>query len=241
MPIYGNEEYLRVMRRLPKYIERDIFDIPFIEKDEIDISDLNNGKWLITMKNLSTKDTRSESKIVHSFSFDTILRREYNDMLRYLQKTANYHYVSSFDFTMEKSMDYPLILNAIYANRWSGAFMQEYGKKVIPTVGWIGEKYIDICLAGLRDGSVFLISTLGCCNEDSKYDFLYGYNQMRNRYPRSRIINIGNKIEGMDDDVCYISYEESFGSWNRKNDFWQPAFLNWDGTVSKWGGDLYVI
>ena len=45
------EHIERLMRPLPDYIHRDIFDIPFIEADDIDISGLNNSQseHLITL------------------------------------------------------------------------------------------------------------------------------------------------------------------------------------------------
>ena len=66
-------------------------------------------------------------------------------------------------------------------------------------------------IAGLRDGSIFFISTLGVNNEQRKPNFLRGYKEMRRRYPNSKIVCIGKQIEGMDNDVIYIDYQESFG------------------------------
>ena len=57
------------MRPLPDYIHRDIFDIPFIEADDIDISGLNNSQWLINMKNANASDKHADRKIVHSFCY----------------------------------------------------------------------------------------------------------------------------------------------------------------------------
>ncbi|MBQ2359151.1 MAG: hypothetical protein II395_10465 [Ruminococcus sp.] len=69
MPIYKNKDYIRIMRPLPDYIHRDIFDIPFIEADDIDISGLNNSQWLINMKNANASDKHADRKIVHSFCY----------------------------------------------------------------------------------------------------------------------------------------------------------------------------
>ena len=240
MPIYENREYINVIRELPQFVERDICEIPFIEKNDIDISDINNGKWLVSIPNLSVKDNLSNKKIVQSFKSDDVLRREYYNMPCFLKKVSNYEIVSSFDFTIDKKMDFPSVLSAVYSNRWSGAFVQANGKKAIATVGWIGEKYIDICLAGLRDGAVFLISTIGCNNRESIGDFVFGYNEMRKRFPNSRLICVGNKLECIDSDVIMVSYKDSFGWWNRKNGFWQPSFLDAYGNVIE-GGEKDVI
>lgn len=231
MPVYCNKEYVKVMRPLPSFIKRDIYDIPFIEKDEVDITNLNNGKWLISMKNLSKNDRYGNRKIVQSFSYDDLLRREYNSMYKYLGKISHYSVVTSFDFTMDSKMDFHGVYDATYCNRWSGAFMQSHGKKVLPTVGWVGKEYDDICFAGLRDGSVFVISTLGVKNELSYNEYLRGYHEMRNRFPKSQIICVGNALEEMDKDVCVIPYKDSFGYWDRKSPYWQRKLFNWDGSI----------
>ena len=62
----------------------------------------------------------------------------------------------------------------------------------------------------------------------SKDIFLKGYYEMRKRFPKSQVICVGNKINGMDDDVCYVDYSQSFGNWDKKRNYWQPSLFNWD-------------
>lgn len=233
MPVYNNTEYIRIMRPLPEYVKRDLYGIPVIEPVPIDISAMNNGLWLINMKNISAKDKYPDKKIVHSFCYDDALRRAYNNPVAYLSRAAPYYAVSSFDFTMDEKMDFKQILAATYDNRWSGAFMQANGRLVLPTVGWVRPNTYDICFAGLRDGGVFIISTLGVNNSTCYHDFLAGYKEMRQRFPNTQIISVGDRLEGMDTDICYVKYEESFGSWDRRHDWWQPKFYNWDMSIPK--------
>ena len=185
------------------------------------------------MKNLSTKDKNANRKIVHAFCYDDVLRRAYNDPMKFLARAAPYYAVSSFDFSMDSKMDFKSILDATYDNRWSGAFMQTHGKLVIPTVGWTNSDTYDICFSGLRDGGVFIISTLGTNNTVSYREFILGYSEMRKRFPNTQIICVGDRLEGMDDDVCYVLYEESFGTWDKRQNYWQPKLINWDGSILK--------
>lgn len=233
MPIYSNKDYLKIMRPLPKFVERDEYGIPVISADPIDVSSLNNGMWLVNMKNVSAKDRHPERKIVHSFCYDDTLLRFYNNPIGYLKRVAPYYAVSSFDFSMDENMDFKLILDATYNNRWSGAFMQSNGKHTIPTVGWVKPDTYHICFSGLRDGGVFIISTLGVNNCLCNDVFLTGYREMRRRFPSTVIMCVGDRLAGMDDDVCYIPYEDSFGSWDRHRDWWQPQMFNWDGSIPK--------
>lgn len=234
MTTYANKTYIELVRPLPRFVERDIYSIPFIEPVPINISPINNGLWLINMKNVSAKDKYPKRKIVHSFCYDDTLQQAYKNLIKYLGRVAKYYAVTSFDFSMDEKMDFPIILSAVYANRWSGAYMQTHGKLVIPTVGWLKEDTYDLCFAGLRDGGVFLISTLGANNDESSSIFINGYREMRTRFPNTKIICVGDYIQGMDRDVCFVLYEESFGSWDRNYDYWQPKMINWDGTIPDW-------
>lgn len=231
MPVYNNLEYTRIKRPLPDFVELDKYGIPFINADEIDISDINNGKWLISLNNISPKDNLADRKIVHSFKNDDVLDRYYNNPYKYLERVGPYYAVSSFDFSMDNEMSASMICNAIFKNRWSGAFAQTNGKKVIPTVGWTTSEYFDLCFAGLKDGGVFLISTLGVVNRGLTNEFQLGYKELRRRFPKAKLICVGDKVDCIDSDVCMVKYEQSFGYWNRKRNSWQPSFINWDGSI----------
>lgn len=234
MPVYSNNDYIKLMRPLPNYVQRDIQGIPVMEPCKLDISQMNNGLWLTNMKNTSSKDPHPECKIVHSFCYDDTLLREFNRPYRYLERVSPYLAASSFDFSMSDNMSPLQILTATYNNRWSGIFLQSHGKVSIPTVGWTIPEHYPIEFAGLKDGGIFLISTLGTNNTLSRSDFLNGYYEMRNRFPKTQIICVGDRIEGMDSDVCYVLYEESFGTFDRKKGYgWQMKLINWDMSLSK--------
>ncbi len=237
MPTYNNSEYINLMRPLPHYVKRDLFDIPFIEIDDIDVTGLNNTKWLINMKNAKATDINANKKIVHSFCYDDVLLRAYNNPIKYLHRVSGYYAVSTFDFSMHDEMDFRHILAATYDNRWIGAFMQSNGKRVIPTVGWVTEQYDYICFAGLRNGGTFMISTLGVNNQECEPGFLRGYYKMRSLFPDSKIICVGDMIRGMDKDILFVPYKDSFGNWEQYPGFWQMRLITADGS-SYCGGDV---
>lgn len=233
MPVYNNKEYIRIVRPLPSFVKRDKRSIPFIEPVNIDISNINNGIWLINSKNANSKDKNADSKIVISFNFDDVLIRNYNNMDAFMHRTSRYLAVSSFDFSMDNKMDNHQITCAVYNNRWSGAYMQANGRCVIPTIGWLKSDTYDICFSGIRDGGTVLISTLGTNNIESYEEFITGYRAFRNRFPKTKIICVGDKVSGIDDDVCMVKYTESFGNWEKYPGFWQPSFVNWDSTLKE--------
>lgn len=229
MPVYENEEFIKLMRPIPKDWPLDIEGIPFVKKSKIDISNLNNGKWLINLSNIYSNDRNAHRKIVHCFKENNELNRFYNKPYMFLSRIGCYYAVSTFDFGMHPGMKRAQIIDATFKNRWSGVWAQMNGiERVAITVGWVNEDTYDICFAGIYDGCLLIISTLGVCSDELRIDFIKGYREMRRRFPNSPIISLGNRIDGMDDDVCYVSYKNSFGNWDKYHNYWQPALFNWD-------------
>ena len=228
MPKYNIKEYINLVRPIPQNWPVDKYGIPFVKRSEIDISNLNNGKWLINIENASSNDKNANIKIVHSFKFDDILERNYNHPFKFLEKICNYCAICTFDFSMHPEMKEAQIIEATFKNRWSGMWLQSNGiNNVIVTVGWVDENTYDICFSGIEDGTILMISTIGSCNNESRKLFLKGYKEMRNRFPNSKIICVGNKIDGMDDDICFVEYKESFGNKDKYSEYWQPKIFNW--------------
>lgn len=230
MPIYNNLDYLKISRNLPKNWKKDKHGIPYIKHEELNLSIINTELFLINPKNLSDKISNKKNKIIHSFVYDDVLNKEYNNPYKWLNKVSSYYAATSPDFSMHDNMQEWQIIEAIAKSRWLGAFLQSYGIKVFPTVGWTTSQYYDICFAGLEDRSTFFISTLGINNDSCRITFLEGLNELRKRFPLSQYICVGQKIVGMQDDICVVSYEETFG--NKSNAYLQKQIklFNWDGT-----------
>lgn len=233
MPIYNTQKFINVMRPEPIGWAKDIFDIPFIEKEELPISLMETGLFLINPSNISKSDTDKERKIVHSFLFDDSLEKEYNNPMKFLQKISGYYGATSLDFSMHPGMNEWSIIQATAKSRWFGRYLQSYGIKIYPTVGWVDENTYDICFAGLRDGSIFFISTLGVNNEECRPLFLKGLQELRKRFPNSMQICVGQNITGIPSDVCVIPYEDTFVGKKQLSQRNQMRLFNWDGTINK--------
>lgn len=231
MPVYSNREFVNIVHPQPDNWDKDILDIPFIEKEELNFLDMGSKLFLINPNNVSKKDADKERKIVHSFVSDEILEREYRNPMKFIEKISGYYGATSLDFSMSSGMSRWSIIQAVGKNRWLGRYLQSYGIKVYPTVGWVDEDTYDICFAGLRDGSTFFISTIGANNESCRSIFLKGFFELRRRFPNSRQICVGMKVEGISDDVCMIPYDESFGGKQQLSQRNQIRLCNWDGTL----------
>ena len=231
MPVYSNKEFVNIVHPEPDNWDRDMLGIPFIEKEELNISNVGSKLFLINPNNVSAKDADKERKIIHSFVNDTILEKTYKNPIKFVEKISGYYGATSLDFTMSSGMSRWSIVQAVGKNRWFGRYLQSYGIKVYPTVGWVDEDTYDICFAGLRYGSVFFISTLGTNNELCRTMFLNGLFELRRRFPNSRQICIGTKVKGIPEDVCLVPYNESFGGKKQFSKRNQIRLFNWDGTL----------
>ena len=231
MPIYGNKDYIKILRPIPSNWPKDIEGIPFVRKSEIDISNVNNGKWLIGIHNINNNSKNLNKKICHCFKYDKDLNRFYNNPFLMLERMTKCYAASTLDISMHKEMQRAQIIEATFKNRWSGIWLQMNGfEKVIVTVGWVKPDTYDICFAGIEDGTTLLISTLGVCNDEAKDDFILGYNEMIRRFPNSKIICVGNKLKGMNDNTCFVSYRQAFGTRDKKINYYQPRLFNWDNS-----------
>lgn len=233
MPVYSNSDYVNVVRPVPSNWKKDRFGIPLIRKETLPISQIGSGLFLISPRNVSARDTDKGRKIVHSFRYDKELRWQYEHPMRYLERIRGYYGTTSPDFSMHPGMQEWLIISSVAESRWLGRYLQSMGVRVYPTVGWIDEDTYDICFAGLEDGSCFFVSTLGVNNDESRPSFLKGLYELRRRFPHSRQICVGQRIEGIPDDVCIVPYEESFGGKRQMSDRNRIPLFNWDGTPTK--------
>lgn len=95
-----------------------------------------------------------------------------------------------------------------YRNRWIGAYLQERGIKVIPTIGWGSKQTFKYAFSGVEKGSVVIVSTIGC--QKVKKDFIRGYNKMRKVIKPSIVIVYGKLIPGIKGKIINFAYEDAF-------------------------------
>ncbi len=233
MPNYSLNEFLSVTHRLCSGAARDIYGIPFIEKQAFPIDEVGSSVTLCKYNNCRKKTPLIRDKIGHGFMFDKDFASSFSRPISFIKKMSVCAAWATPDCTIDMQESEALAIGVVEKTRWLGRLGQEYGQTVFATVGWSRKELDDICFAGLRDGAIFVISTLGVKNNEAEKDFLRGYLAMRNRYPNSTIISVGQRIDGMDDDVCYVPYSDSFGYEN----FQQLRLFSWRNIPA--GGEEY--
>ena len=123
-----------------------------------------------------------------------------------------FKYVMTPDFSMYT--DYPKGIQIYnhYRKHWIGAYLQEYGVQVIPTICWSDESSYEWCFDGEPEHSVVAVSSVGTqLNRKSKELFVKGYNAMVERLHPETIIFYGNvPAECMGNIVRIRAFQEKF-------------------------------
>lgn len=153
------------------------YDIPEIQGmyDVDEISDFIG--W-----NYALKEKHPEDKAVHFFVDDYQFNRLWTNPDAYLEKLKRFQYVFTPDFS--PYADFPKAVQVFnhFRKHWIGAYLQENGVRVIPTVTWSYPPSYDFCFDGEPKNSVVAISSVGCMkSKRNKQMLIDGYNEMVKR------------------------------------------------------------
>ena len=86
-----------------------------------------------------------------------------------------------------------LQLKNVAQNRWCGAYWQDKGLTVIPTISWGLSQSFDFCFEGVEKGSVVAVGTVGC--RRAKLNFMRGYDKMLEIIQPQAIICYGGRLK----------------------------------------------
>ena len=145
---------------------------------------------------------------VHFFLDDYQFNRLWNRPDKYIPLLSKFKYVLSPDFSMYT--DYPKAMQMWkhYQKHWLGAYMELFGIKVIPTVGWSDKECFEWCFDGDPKNSIVAVSSIGTQKDkESKQLFLEGYNKMLEVLKPTKILfwgNIPNEIDKS--NVIHMGY-----------------------------------
>lgn len=183
------------------------YDIPQLEPVQFD----REGCEFIPFSAAARCKDRA-SKGVHFFIDDYRFKRLWSAPDNYLPMLQEFKYIMTPDFSMYT--DYPKVMQIYnhYRKHWIGAYLQEYGVQVIPTICWSDESSYEWCFDGEPEHSVVAVSSVGTqLNRKSKELFVKGYNAMVERLHPETIIFYGNvPVECMGNIVRIRAFQEKF-------------------------------
>jgi predicted RNA-binding Zn-ribbon protein involved in translation (DUF1610 family) len=121
-------------------------------------------------------------------------------------------------------MPLALQIESIFKNRWCGAYWQELGLTVIPTVSWGDERSFHFCFDGIEEGSIVAVSTY--YRENCELDFMLGYNEMMKRIKPSAVICYDDPFPSMQGNV--ISFLPTTYEWTKSLSWKDQIQFKWE-------------
>ena len=162
--------------------------------------------------NHALREPQRERYGVHFFIDDYLFQRAWHDPPRYALFLRSFPAVMTPDFSM--FADYPRAVQ-IY-NHWRkhqlGAYWQQTGMTVIPSIGWIGRDSYNWCFDGEPVGGTVAVSSVGTQkSKEARHMFLDGYNEMMARLMPSKIIFFGDIPKECEGNIeHHAPYYETF-------------------------------
>ena len=154
--------------------------------------------------NYAKTEKEPENKIAHFFLDDYQFERVWNNPDMYLNMLGRFKAVISPDFSLY--VDFPKAIQMFnhYRRQWCGAYWQEFGINVIPTVRWSDESSYEWCFDGIPRHSLVCISTFGGFKEkEVREKWLKGYHKALEVLEPSHILFFGKVFKEIDVPVPY--------------------------------------
>lgn len=151
------------------------------------------------------KVTHDDQKGVHFFLDDYQFDALWRNVDRYTDKLSRFRYVLTPDFSTYTDFPKATQIYNHFRKHWIGAYLQQYGCRVIPTISWSTPDSYEWCFDGEPEGGTVAVSSVGCMNSiDKKRLFLSGYNAMVERLHPESIIFYGKVPEECKGNIVRI-------------------------------------
>ena len=133
-----------------------------------------------------------ENHGVHFFIDDYQFMRVWKNPDQYLPMLQRFQAVCTPDFSTYTDFPKAIQIYNHYRKHWLGAYWQEHGINVIPTISWSDEESFDWCFDGEPIGGMVAVSSVGTQgNKAAAQLFEAGYHEMKRRLRPEQIIVYG--------------------------------------------------
>ena len=163
------------------------YEVPCLNPVDFDVE----GVPLIGF-NYAMTEKHPEDKICHFYLDDYQFERVWRNPDAYLNVLSRFKAVLSPDFSMYSDFPRAVSIFNHYRKQWCGAYWQENGINVIPTVGWTRPDSYEYCFDGMPKHSLVCISTVGMFfNKEHREKFMDGYYKALDVLQPSKILFYG--------------------------------------------------
>lgn len=187
-----------------EYTPRGKWGIPLVRKQEIDLENIS----LIACSDTKPNDCDANKRRgVHFFVDDYRFQGIYQNPERTLEKFSQYAFLLTPDYSVYADMRPWRQIESIAHSRWCGAYWQNKGLIVIPTISWGTPSSYEYCFDGVEKNAIVAVGMIGC--KRNKPGFMHGYNAMLERLEPNAIICFGTPFEEMEGNVIVVDYWKS--------------------------------
>lgn len=168
------------------FIGSGAYNIPVIRPDDPPVEN-----WISF--NYARGCDEPERHGIHFFIDDYQFVRVWKQPDTYVTMLQKFQAVCTPDFSTYT--DFPLVVQLYnhYRKHWLGAYWQQNGLRVVPTISWAGPESYSWCFDGEPIDSTVAVSSVGTqVNRDARKLFVLGYNEMLVRLQPRKIIMYGN-------------------------------------------------
>lgn len=196
----------------PRYPSEGKYNIPIIKPEAWEPCDL-------IPFNVATSYKKDRTQVgVHFFIDDYQFERVWNCLSRYSEMLSTYKCCLSPDYSIYT--DFPMAMQIYnhYRKCYVGAFLQDLGVKVYPTIGWSDERSYEWCFDGQPEGATVCVSGVGNQKRASASKlFRKGYDAMLERLHPETILFYGPVPDGLRGNIVRLkAYYELFPPKRKK-------------------------
>ena len=184
---YAISRYINNVDFIPEYVEGE-FEIPFIQPETY-----KPVKEYVPFNLASSIRNEQCEKGIHFFIHDYLFENLWTSREKYRDMLKRYKVVLTPDFS--PYTDWPIMVQRWnhYRKHLLGAWMQEIGCLVYPTITWTDEKSYAWCFDGEPYRGTVAISSVGMMKKKtSKLMFMRGYDKMMEVLEPETILFYGN-------------------------------------------------
>lgn len=175
------------------------------------ITELYVKDW-IGFNFVSTTKKQRETTGVHFYIDDYQFERVWNYPWRFSKVFNEFGAIMSPDFSTY--LDFPKAVRVFnhYRKHWCGAYWQEMGATVIPTIEWGKPEDYDWCFDGEPEGGIVAVSNVGIMRDkELRENYMRGYKEMLTRLQPKEVLMFGHIFDDYPGPVHYIHYQQAKG------------------------------
>lgn len=175
------------------------FDIPVLSSEHSKTTDFIGWNYARSCK-------CPEAKGLHFFVDDYQFSRVWTNPDQYLDLLRHFKTVCTPDFSMYTDFPVAIQIYNHYRKHWLGAYWQQNGITVIPTIGWVDRASFDWCFDGEPVGADVAVSSVGTqASPKSRQLFMDGYNEMLQRLHPERVFFYGRVPDGCSGNIIRLT------------------------------------